>query len=190
MPCFGTSERRWLSLTLPTAIKVDEVHNLKTNSSIGAEAASALKAFSERLDATFIYAGVDLLTSDLFAGHMGRQTKARIIVHEMSPYGYGSQAQRDEWTELVLGLESLLPLAKHRQGSLEEHATYLYDRAGGSIGSLRGLLSGSAIAAIQEESEKVDRSLLDLIRTDRAAAEYHAAAPPRPRRTKPLKQAI
>jgi hypothetical protein len=101
----------------------------------GAEAASALKAFSERLDATFIYAGIDLLTSDLFAGHMGRQIKARMIVHEMSPYGYGSQVQRDEWTELVLGLEGLLPLAKHREGSLEEHATYLYDRTGGSIGT-------------------------------------------------------
>jgi hypothetical protein len=84
------------------------------------------------LDATFIYAGIDLITSDLFAGHMGRQIKARMIVHEMSPYGYGSQVQRDEWTELVLGLEGLLPLAKHREGSLEEHATYLYDRTGGS----------------------------------------------------------
>ena len=121
---------------------------------------------------------------------MGRQIKARMIVHEMSPYGYGSQAKRDEWTELVLGLESLLPLAKHREGSLEEHATYLYDRTGGSIGSLRVLLSDAAIAAIQEESEKVDRSLLDSVRTDRAAAEYHAAAPPRPRKPKPLKQAI
>jgi hypothetical protein len=142
------------------------------------------------MDATFIYAGIDLLTSDLFAGHMGRQIKARMIVHEMSPYGYGSQAQRDEWTELVLGLEILLPLVKHHEGSLEEHATYLYDRTGGSIGSLRALLSDAAIAAIQEESEKVDRSLLDSIRTDRAAAEYHAAAPPRPRKTKPLKQVI
>lgn len=104
--------------------KIDEVHNLKTNSSIGAEAASALKSFSEGLDATFIYAGTDLLTSDLFAGHMARQLKARMIVHEMSPYGYGSQAQQDDWTELVLGLESPLPLAKHCEGSLEEHAPY------------------------------------------------------------------
>jgi hypothetical protein len=173
-----------------TLVIVDEVHNLKTNSSIGAEAASALKAFSERLDATFLYAGIDLLTSDLFAGHMGRQIKARMIVHEMSPYGYGSQAQRDEWTELVLGLESLLPLAKHREGSLEAHTTYLYDRTGGSIGSLRALLSDAAIAAIQEESEKVDRQLLDSIKTDRAADEHHAAAPPRPRKPKPLKQAV
>jgi hypothetical protein len=37
----------------------------------GAEAASSLKAFSERLDATFIYAGIDLLTSDLSPGTPG-----------------------------------------------------------------------------------------------------------------------
>ncbi|BBY08937.1 TniB family NTP-binding protein [Mycobacterium noviomagense] len=172
-----------------TLVIVDEVHNLKTNSSIGAEAASALKVFGERLDATFIYAGIDLLTSDLFAGHMGRQIKARMIVHEMSPYCYGTQAHRDDWVELVLGLESLLPLAKHREGSLEQHATYLYDRTGGSIGSLRALLSDAAIAAIQEGSEKIDRTLLDSIKTDRAADEHHAAAPPRPRKPKRLKQA-
>jgi hypothetical protein len=150
--------------------------------------------FSERLDATFIYAGIyagiDLLTSDLFAGHMGRQIKARMIVHEISPYSYGNQAQRDDWAELVLGLETLLPLTKHKQGSLEELSPYLYDRTGGSIGSLRALLSDAAIAAIQEGSEKLDRTLLDSIKTDRAADEHHAAAPPRPRNCKPLKKAV
>lgn len=173
-----------------TLVIVDEVHNLKTNSSVGAEAASALKVFSERLDATFVYAGIDLLTSDLFAGHMGRQIKARMIVHEISPYSYGNQSQRDDWIELVLGLETLLPLTSHKQGSLEELSPYLYDRTGGSIGSLRALLSDASIAAIQEGSEEVDRALLDSIKTDRAADEHHAATPPRPRTRKPLKKTV
>lgn len=120
---------------------VDEVHNLKTSLISGSEAASALKGFSERLDATFIYAGIDLLQSDLFAGEMGRQIKGRMTVHETRPYGYGTQAQRDAWTELVLGIESVLPLLKHSAGSLEADTTYLYDRTGGSIGSLRALLN-------------------------------------------------
>jgi hypothetical protein len=97
---------------------------------------------------------------------------------------------KDDWAEPVLGLESLLPLAKHRKGSLEEHATYLCDRTGASIGSLRALRSDAAIAAINEGSEKVDRPPLDSIKTDRAAAEHHAKAPPRPRKPKPLKQAM
>jgi hypothetical protein len=41
--------------------------------------------FSERLDATFLYAGIDLLQSDLLSGHMGRQIKGRITIHEMRP---------------------------------------------------------------------------------------------------------
>jgi TniB protein len=49
---------RALSVSL---VLVDEVHNLKTNHQGGSDAASALKVFSERLDATFIYAGIDLL---------------------------------------------------------------------------------------------------------------------------------
>lgn len=169
---------------------VDEVHNLKTNHPAGSDAASALKVFSERLDATFIYAGIDLLQSDLFAGQMGRQIKGRMLTHEVRPYGYGSQTQRDAWTGLLLGIESLLPLARHPEGSLENETAYLYDRTGGSIGSLRALLSDAAIAAIQEGTERIDRAMLDSIPADRAAEEHRAAAPARaPRTAKPLQQA-
>ncbi len=168
---------------------VDEVHNLKTNRQAGAEAASALKGFSERLDATFIYAGIDLLQSDLFAGEMGKQIKARMIVHEVTPYGFGSQAQRDAWTELVLGVESLLPLARHSECALEHEATYLYDRTGGSIGALRALLSDAAIAAILDGTEQVTRRLLDSIMTDRASTEHRRLGSQKPHKATALKKA-
>jgi hypothetical protein len=61
-----------------TVGKTDEIHNLRTNHQAGSEAASALKVFSERLDATFLYAGIDLLQSDLLSGHMGCQIKGRM----------------------------------------------------------------------------------------------------------------
>lgn len=176
MKCLGTS-----------LVIVDEVHNLHTNHQAGNEAASALKVFSERLDATFLYAGIDLLQSDLFSGHMGRQIKGRMIVHEMRPYGNGTGDQRAAWEELVLGIEALLPLAEHEEGSLGPLAAYLYDRTGGSIGSLRALLSDAAIAAIDEGAERVDRALLDTIATDRASQEFRgtpAGDPKIPRRLK------
>jgi Bacterial TniB protein len=94
----------------------DEIHNLRTNHQAGSEAASALKVFSERLDATFLYAGIDLLQSDLLSGHMGRQIKGRITIHEMRPYSNGTRVQRDAWEELILGIESLLPLGRHPEG--------------------------------------------------------------------------
>lgn len=108
------SPTRSLSVSL---VLVDEVHNLKTNHQAGSDAASALKVFSERLDATFIYAGIDLLQADLFAGHMGRQLKGRMAVHQMRKYEYGTKAQRNKWAELVLGVEALLPLGRHAAGS-------------------------------------------------------------------------
>jgi hypothetical protein len=46
---------RHLSTSL---VIVDEVHNLRTNHQAGSEAASALKVFSERLDATFSMPGL------------------------------------------------------------------------------------------------------------------------------------
>lgn len=52
----------------------DEIHNLRTNHQAGSEAASALKVFSERLDATFLYAGIDLLQSDLLSGQTCRRS--------------------------------------------------------------------------------------------------------------------
>lgn len=162
---------RSLSVSL---VLVDEVHNLKTNHQAGSEAASALKVFSERLDATFIYAGIDLLQADLFAGHMGRQLKGRMTVHQMRKYEYGTKAQRGKWAELVLGVEALLPLGRHAAGSLETEATYLYDRTGGSIGSLRALLNDAAIAAIISGEELVNRKLLDMTSTDFAAEEAAA----------------
>lgn len=150
----------------------DEVHNLRTNHQAGSEAASALKVFSERLDATFLYAGIDLLQSDLLSGHMGRQIKGRITVHEMRPYGYGTRTQCDAWEELVLGIEALLPLGRHVEGSLASLTSYLDDRTGGSIGSLRALLGDAAIAAILDGVETVDRKLLDTVPTDQAAEEF------------------
>jgi Bacterial TniB protein len=178
---------RALSVSL---VLVDEVHNLKTNHQGGSDAASALKVFSERLDATFIYAGIDLLQADLFAGHMGRQLKGRMALYQMRTYGYGNKAQRDTWAELVLGIEALLPLGRHAAGSLETEVAYLYDRTGGSIGSLRALLSDAAIAAILGGEEQVGRKLLDMTSTDYAAEEYRSrTAEGEPASPRPLKRA-
>lgn len=160
--------------TLSTSLVVlDEVHNLTTNRQAGAEAASALKQFADRLDATFLYAGIDLPATDLFAGDMGRQIKARMIMHRMRPYGIGSKTDREAWTELVLGVEDLLPLAGHEPESLAGEASYLWDRTGGSIGALRALLSDAAIGAIIDGTEKIDHRRLEATATDYAAEEHH-----------------
>lgn len=82
--------------TLGTSLViVDEVHNLKTNRQAGTEAASTLRQLPDRLDVTFLYAGVQLPTTDLFADEMGRQIKARMILHQMTPYSIGRKRTRE-----------------------------------------------------------------------------------------------
>jgi hypothetical protein len=93
------------------------------------------------------------------------------------PYGYGTQAQREAWEQLVLGIETLLPLGRHAEGSIASLTSYLYDRTGGSIGSLRALLGDAAIAAILDGAERVDRKLLDAVPTDHAAEEFRTRTP-------------
>lgn len=167
---------------------VDEVHNLRTRSASGHEAASQLKQVSEKLDAAFLYCGIDLLDADIFTGEMGRQLRARTKIYPVEPYSIGSETGREEWLELVRGMEDLLPLSSHPEGSLDSEAHYLYHRTGGSIGSLRGLLGDAAIAAIFEGTERVDRALLDTIILDEEAVRAAKQAPPIPRAGTPRKK--
>ena len=155
-------------------VLVDEIHNLQTNRAAGAEAASALKLFSERLDATFLYAGIDLPTSELFTSAFARQIKGRIVVHEMTPYRFGTHREQDDWEDLVALCDEQIVLTRYPPGSLTAHAGYLFDRTGGSIGTLRALLADAATDAILTGTEQLNRAALEATPTDRQAEELRS----------------
>ena len=154
---------------------VDEIHNLRANRQVGAEAATALKLFAERLDATFVYAGIDLPRSELFTGEFSRQITGRLVVHQMRPYTFATRTQQAVWVDLVASCEELLVLTRHPARSLTAHAGYLFDRTGGSLGTLRALLADAATEAILTHTERVTRTLLDATPTDRQADDLRAA---------------
>ena len=52
-------------------VLVDEVHNISLATRNGAEVADTLKYFSERIPATFVYAGIDIERSNLLSGTRG-----------------------------------------------------------------------------------------------------------------------
>jgi hypothetical protein len=52
-------------------VLVDELHNLSLSTRVGAKVSDQLKYFSERLSATFIYAGIDVERAGLFASTRG-----------------------------------------------------------------------------------------------------------------------
>lgn len=146
------------------AVCVDELHNLSLATRNGAEVSDTLKYFSERIPATFVYAGVDLEGAGLFTGTRGRQIAGRFGVIETIPF-----PRTEEWTSLVATLEDALRLHRHRPGTLATLDRYLHHRTGGMIGSLSHLIRGAAIDAILDGTEKITRKLLDSITLDHAA---------------------
>jgi hypothetical protein len=64
---------------------VDELHNVSLATRAGAEVADTLKYFSERIPATFLYAGIDVEREGLFSGTRGRQIAGRFSLITTSP---------------------------------------------------------------------------------------------------------
>lgn len=156
---------------------VDEIHNLNLATRAGAEVSDQLKYFSERLPATFVYAGIDVARSGLFAGTRGAQIASRFATITTAGFANGTAEQRRDWQALIATLEHMLQLRDHPPGALVDMADYLHHRTGGMIGSLSHLIRGAAIDAIITGEEKITRVGLDAVKLDHAAEHHHAAAP-------------
>ena len=151
-------------LRLPAVGKVDEIHNLKLATRNGAEVSDTLKYFSERIPATFVYAGINVAREGLFSGTRGQQIAGRFTMIPAAPFPCAA-----EWQGLVATLEGALRLHEHPPGTLTALDRYLHQRTGGMIGSLSHLIRGAAIEAILDGSEKITRKLLDAVDLDHAA---------------------
>src|SRR6266852_1168695 len=64
----------------PAVGKIDEIHNLQLATRNGADVSDTLKYFSERIPATFVYAGIDVEREGLFSGTRGRQIAGRFTL--------------------------------------------------------------------------------------------------------------
>ncbi|WP_433521293.1 TniB family NTP-binding protein [Nocardia pseudovaccinii] len=148
---------------------VDEIHNISLQTRSGAEVSDQLKYFSERIRATFVYAGIDLEHAGLFSGVRGSQIASRFTSITTYPFAYGTTSQREQWRAVVATLEQALRLHRHKPGTLARHGEYLYQRTGGMLGSLSHLIRGAAVDAILDGTEKITKAHLDAIALDRAA---------------------
>jgi hypothetical protein len=145
-------------------VLVDEIHNISQVTRTGAEVSGTLKHFSERIPATFVYAGINLETSELLAGTRGAQIAGRFTLVPTRPFPYG-----EEWKALVATLEKTLLLHAHPPGSLTKLDRYLHNRADGMIGALSHAIRGAAIDAILSGTERVTKEAIDAIPLDHAA---------------------
>ncbi|WP_327249251.1 ATP-binding protein [Streptomyces sp. NBC_01320] len=153
-------------------VLVDELHNISLTSRNGAEVADTLKYFSERIPATFIYAGIDIEGSTLLSGTRGAQIAGRFTLIPTHPFPYNR-----EWKGLAAQMEDTLLLHQHSAGSLAALDRYLHDRTGGMIGALSHLVRGAAIDAILTGTEKITQNGLEAIPLDFAAQEPKTRKP-------------
>jgi hypothetical protein len=123
-----------------------------------------LKYFSERIPATFVYAGIDIENSELLAGTRGAQIAGRFTLVPTRPFPYG-----DEWKGLVATMEETLLLHDHPPGTLVKLDRYLHNRTDGMIGALSHAIRGAAIDAILNGTERVTKDGLDAIPLDHTA---------------------
>lgn len=144
-----------------TLVAVDELHNLNTATRAGAEASDTLKYFSERIPATFVYAGISLERSGLLSGARGEQIAGRFGMVRTGPFGRDPQ-----WTALIAALEDSLRLHRHRPGTLTRLDRYLHQRTHGMIGSLLWLIRGAAVEAVLDGTEKITKRSLDAVQAD------------------------
>ncbi|MET9906125.1 TniB family NTP-binding protein [Streptomyces sp. NPDC006476] len=145
-------------------ILVDELHNISLATRSGAEVADTLKYFSERIPATFVYAGINVERQGLFDGTRGQQIARRFTLVPTAPLPYKS-----EWQGLAATLEDSLRLHNHKPGSLTHLDRYLHDRTGGMIGSLSHLIRGAALDAILTGTEEITERSLKAIPLDHSS---------------------
>jgi len=160
-------------------VLVDEIHNISLATRVGAEVSDTLKYFAERLSATFVYAGLDVDETGLFAGSRGRQIVGRFTLIPARPFGYGTAEHKAVWRSLVSTMEASLRLHRHQPGALTRLSEYLFGRTGGMIGSLSQLVRGAAILAIQDGTEQITTELLNLVPVDHAAQRAASLRPGR-----------
>ncbi|GAA2608070.1 hypothetical protein GCM10009863_21860 [Streptomyces axinellae] len=157
--------------TRTAPVLVDELHNISLTSRHGAEVADTLKYFSERLPATFVYAGIDIDESGLLSGTRGAQIAGRFTLIPSRPFPCNS-----EWKGLVATMEDTLRLHEHRCGTLTDLDRFLHNHTGGMIGSLSHAIRGAALDAFLTGTRRSPR---------RASRSFHSTTPPTPRRRWP-----
>lgn len=166
-------------------VLIDEIHRLNPHTSTGAETADLLKDFSERIGATFVYAGIDVTRTELFTGIRGAQLAGRASLIDFGAFP-ARLGKHQPFKELIALMEQALDLENHTAGSLVRLSSYLHERTGGKIGSLARLIRQAALGAIIDGSERITKASLEAIQLDHLAEEhYRPRTAHRPARRRP-----
>lgn len=164
-------------------VMIDEIHRLNPRTTTGAQSADLIKDLTERIGATFVYAGIDVTATPLFTGVRGAQLAGRASLIDCAAFP-ARLGDEEPFRDLITAMESALDLRHHRPGTLPKLAPYLHERTAGRIGSLARLIRQAAITALIDGTERITKTTLDTIRLDHLAEQrYRPHTRPRSRST-------
>lgn len=150
-------------------VLIDEIHRLNPRTTTGAQTADLIKDLTERLPATFVYAGINVTDTPLFTGVRGAQLAGRATLVDCGPL-HARHGTRQPFRDVITDIENNLDLQQHKPGTLPRHAPYLHQRTVGRIGSLTRLIRQ---AAITDGTERITKTTLETIRLDHLAEPHH-----------------
>lgn len=156
-------------------VLVDEIHNISLQTRHGAEASDTLKYFSERIPATFAYAGIDTEEGGLLSGTRGDQIAGRFTSVATHPFPYNA-----EWKALVAQMEANLLLDQHKRGTLTRLDRFIHTRTSGMIGTLSHQIRGAAVDAILTGTQKITKAGLLAVDLDIASRRKRPKGPSAP----------
>ncbi|MFI8522465.1 TniB family NTP-binding protein [Streptomyces sp. NPDC085481] len=128
-------------------VMIDEIHRLNPRTTTGAQTADLIKDLSERLPATFVYAGINVTDTPLFTGVRGAQLAGRATLVHCGPLP-ARHGQNEPFRDVITDIENALDL------QLPRHAPYLHQRTAGRIGSLTSSSAKPPSATAPKESPK------------------------------------
>lgn len=152
-------------------VLIDEIHRLNPRTTTGAQTADLIKDLTERLPATFVYAGINVTDTPLFSGTRGAQLAGRATLVHCGPLP-ARHGKREPFRDVITDIENNLDLQRHTPGALSRHAQYLHQRTAGRIGSLTRLIRQAAITAIHDGPERITKTALDAVQLDHLAKQH------------------
>lgn len=158
-------------------VMIDEIHRLNPRTTTGAQTADLIKDLTERIAATFIYAGIDVTATPLFTGVRGAQLAGRASLIDCGAFP-ARLGRHEPFHDLITAMENALDLHHHTPGTLPNLAGYLHQRTAGRIGSLARLIRQAAITALTDGTERITKTTLDTIRIDHLAEQHHRPRTP------------
>jgi len=161
---------------------IDEIHRRGPRTTAGAETADLSKDLTERIGATFVYAGA----TPLFTGVRGAQLAGRASLVECGAFP-ARLGGAEPFLDLVTTMENILDLRAHRAGTPPRSVSYLRARTAERIGSLARLVRQAAIGAILDGTERITKASLDTVRLDHLAKEHHRPRNPARARATPAR---